>query len=747
VAELVRLRKTASIPEPVSGPGRHQGADGRAWLLAVVAATVAWSLWELRTTVLPAQYADDSALHEQMVRFATASLRAGRDPLTSWFPYLNLGSPQFLHYQSTPAILTGLAGLAVGPDTAFRWSLYLLWCLWPVAIYGSARVFGLSPPAAALAAAVAPLLHSVPGIGYEQHAYLRSGFGVWTQLWGSWALPFAWALTWRAMSDRRFIAPAAGLVALTAAFHYETGYLAFGAVVVLPWCVRADLRARLMRAGVLLVASLLASAWVTVPLVAYSRWAAVNQALAGGPSVNGYGARTVLRWLVSGRVFDAGHLPVVTLLAAAGLVVAVAGWRRAGPERALVALFVACLLLAFGRTTFGDAVAIIPGSTDVFFRRFMMGAQLAGIYLAGTGAAAAVSHGRRLAGVCADALASSRLAWLSWAPATLAGLAAVLYLTPAWAYLDSFDALNAAGIHAQLAAQHADAPEIAALSSYLRRHGGGRVFAGSPADGGRYFTIGSVPMYKYLASLDTDEVGNTLRTASLMSQPEYLFDEANPGDYPLFGIRYVLLPARPARARLPLPPGAVRVLRDRLFVLYELPAGSYLRVGSTVGVVTASRADIGSQTLPYLESPLPGRAEYLTVAYPGGRGNLAPLASPRQAGTAGSVLAEHADLVDGTASAVVRLRRRAIVVLSASFDPGWSATIDGKPATVQMVTPALLAVAVPPGTHRVVYRYTGFGWYPQLLALAAADLAIIATLTGKRRRQRRTPATPNEIPR
>jgi hypothetical protein len=51
-----------------------------------VAATVAWSLWELRATLLPAQYREDSALHEQMVRFATAVLRSGHDPLTSWFP-------------------------------------------------------------------------------------------------------------------------------------------------------------------------------------------------------------------------------------------------------------------------------------------------------------------------------------------------------------------------------------------------------------------------------------------------------------------------------------------------------------------------------------------------------------------------------------------------------------------------------------------------------------------------------------
>src|SRR6185437_3179233 len=238
-------------------------------------------------------------------------------------------------------ILTGLAGLVVGPDTAFRWSLYLLWCLWPVAIYCSARLLGLRQPAAALAAVVSPLLHSVPGIGYEAHAYFWSGFGVWTQLWGSWALPFAWALTWRAMTDKRFIAPAAALVALTAAFHYETGYLAFGAIVIMPFLLRQGLLARLGRAAWLLAVALLATAWVVVPLLRYSRWAAINQALASGPSASGFGAKVTLGWLFTGKVLDDGHLPVISLLALAGLAAAIATWRRAGPERALTVMLVA----------------------------------------------------------------------------------------------------------------------------------------------------------------------------------------------------------------------------------------------------------------------------------------------------------------------------------------------------------------------------------------------------------------------
>ncbi len=217
----------------------------------------------------------------------------------------------------------------------------------------------------------------------EQHAYVWTGYGVWSQLWAAWALPFAWALSWRAMTDKRFLAPAAALVALTAALHFETGYLAFAAVVIFPWLVRRDLRHRVARAAALLVTSLLASAWVWLPLLLYARWAAINQVLAGTPLQNGYGARQDLAWLVTGRAFDNGHLPVISLLVAAGLLAVLARWGDAREGRAFVVLFGTALLLSFGRTTFGGLVSVIPGSMDVFFRRFFMGSQLAGI--CGTG--------------------------------------------------------------------------------------------------------------------------------------------------------------------------------------------------------------------------------------------------------------------------------------------------------------------------------------------------------------------------
>lgn len=724
-----------------------QGQGSVAWPRAAVAVAITWNLWQLRATVLPAQFLNDSSMHEQMVRFAARRIAAGHDPLTSWFPYLGLGSPHFLHYQSTPAILTGLAGLAVGPDAAFRWSTYLLWCLWPTAIYASARVLGLGRGAAASAAVVAPLLHSVGGIGYEQRAYLWSGFGVWTQLWASWTLPFAWALTWRAMTDRRFIAPAAGLIALTTAFHYETGYPAFGAIPIMALLVRQDIAARLAKAAMLLAVSLAASAWVVVPLLAYSRWTGINQALAAGPSASGFGARTTLGWLVTGNVFDYGHLPVISLLVAAGLTVTLVGWRQAGPARTLVALVLACLALSFGRTTYGPLVAIIPGHADVFFRRFLMGTHLAGIYLAGIGATAIAEHGRQLAARCDHRLKRWRPAGLAWAPAAIVAVAGAGYLFPAWHNLASLDATNAYLVQTQQRAQASQpqARAVAAMTAAIARHGPGRAYAGSPSDWRQYPVVGIVPMYEFLGSLDIDGIGHILRTASLMSQPEYHFDPTNPGGYALLGIRYVILPTRQAAllSPPPPPPGAVLILHNHLLRVYELPANFYIRVGDTVGSLTANRADIGSQTAAYLNSALPGRDRYLTVAYAGARPAppTLPVGGPAS-GPPGTVLAEHADLADGTAATTVRLRRRAVVVLSASYDPGWSATIDGRPTATEMIAPALVGVTVSPGSHHITFRYTGYTGYPGLLALAAAALLATAALT----RYRRSPASPSPAP-
>ena len=126
---------------------------------------------------------------------------------------------------------------------------------------------------------LSPFVSSATGIGFEQISYLWSGFGVWSQLFAMWTLPFAWACSWRAVDEHRYVVPAAVAVAATAAFHFETGYLG-------SWGVR--LRARppvgisypAGRALLVVGGAAALSAWAIVPLIAQGKWAAVNQFLA-----------------------------------------------------------------------------------------------------------------------------------------------------------------------------------------------------------------------------------------------------------------------------------------------------------------------------------------------------------------------------------------------------------------------------------------------------------------------------------
>jgi hypothetical protein len=126
-----------------------------------------------------------------------------------------------------------------------------------------------------------------------------------------------------------------------------------------------------------------------------------------------------------------------------------------------------------------------------------------------------------------------------------------------------------------------------------------------------------------LEAQDIDEVGYTLRTASLMTDPEYYFDQSNPSDYILFGIRYLVLPV----AMKP-PIAAVTVLSRGNFRLWEVPDNSYFSVLETDGVVAENRSDIATQSLDVLRTPMISHHEDFTVRY--GGSSLPPDLRPHQ---------------------------------------------------------------------------------------------------------------------
>jgi Bacterial membrane protein YfhO len=711
-----------------------------------VSAAAAFDLWTLREQRTPVAYENDLSVHTAMVRFASERIAGGHLPWTSWFPYIGLGSPQFLHYQSLPAVLAGLLARAVSPMSAVSWTTYLLLGTWPLSVYICGRLFSLRPWSAAWAAVASPFVSTTFSSGYEQRAYIFLGYGLWTQLFAMWTLPVAWGLTWRAVSTHRFRFAASFAIALTVCLHFETGYLALLGLVVFPVFANGARTERARSAGFVAVGALVLSAWAWVPLIADRHWSAVNSVLANTAYQKGYSLPKMLWWLITGRLFDnQSVVPVITTLGAIGLLVALARWRREPATRAILAIGVCSLLLEGGTSTYGPISYLLPGHQDIYFRRFAVGFQLSWLLLAGTAAVALVDWMARLVaggdrpgeGPTRNGLAPLARSAARWGAVAILASAMASGLGAQVDRIVKVDTTNAKAIQIQQVADETQGQQIGVLIAKMSSLGPGRVYAGTTSNWGLRFTVGEVPVFKYLETQGVDVMVYSPTTTTLMDDPEYYFNENRPGEYSLFGIRYEIMPT----SMLP-PVPATPELAVGKFTLWELPGGGYARVVDTVGTIAETRANLARRSLPYLSSLLPAEGRWLSVAFEGARA-AAPTDPDATSsdGSPGTVVSESDELTSGSFRVQVRLSRTAVVSLSETYDPGWKAYVDGKPTPTEMLAPALVGVTVGPGTHEVTFRYSGYSEYPLLFVLGA--LGVIAgagwplALRLNRRRRRR----------
>ena len=706
------------IAEPAPAPAAPS-VDWARWLrrlpIGVVGATVLFNLVALRWETTPANNLNDSAFHLQMVRWAGGQLASGRLPLDGWFPDLSLGSSFFHHYQSLPYTLTALTSrvLGAGTQTTYLWVLYLLLALWPLSVYWGMRLLGWGRWPAAGAALVSPLVVSAAGYGFEHGSYTWQGYGVYTQLFAMFLLPLTWGLTWRAVSKGRGYALAALSLAATIATHLLTGYLAVICVGVWALLAWRGIGARLLRAVVVGVGGALTAAWVLVPLLADSRFAAQSQYYRGTIFNDSYGAGTILGWLFKGQLFDNGRFPILSLLVGAGFVVGALRARRDERARALLGVWTASLLLYFGRATWGGLTSLLPGNADLQMHRFVVGVHLGGIMLAGVGL---VAVGRTV----------WSLATRWWNPVFTGAVLAVvvaLALVPAFRERARYDSQDHAYIAGQRAAEASDGADVATLVAIAKSRGGGRIYAGLRANWGHDYKVGSVPVYAELANLDADAIGFTFRTVQALSNdPEAAFDETNPADYEMFDVRFLLLPSghvAPVPATLFGQAGRHR--------LYEVTTTGYFQVVDLVGSVTADRTNLAAASSDFMHSTSASKSVYPAVAYDGAA--AAPATTTAAESTpAGSITSQHNRKVDGEFTATVVASRRAVVLLKASFDPRWHVTVDGIERPTVFVAPSLVGVQVSAGRHVVEFRYHPYGHYVLLLLLGALTLGGLAAL-------------------
>lgn len=700
----------------LSGVVQRVRAQLDATTMLGLALPIAFNAWFLRQFLRTATWPNDVPFHLSMAKWAAQRFEAGQIPLDGWFPRFSSGYPQFHMYQSLPHIITGAVGSLFGVEHVFNLFGYLLLVSWPISVWLAARAFGIDRLGATVAACAAPLLISPVGYGFEASSYTYLGSGLWSQIWGMWTFPLALAWSARSIADGRRFGRAGAALALTAAFHLPTAWFAFLAVGLLPFARPRELGKRLTRAIALGAGAVAMSSWVLAPLLSDQNFGLASEFNVNTHFQNSFGWRKVLGFVLTGDINDAGRLPVISILALAGLLAAVVAWRTKPIRwaREIPVLLLAGTILFIGRNPFGWLIDLLPASSMVFLHRYHIVIHLCSLLLAGAG----VSALWRFANGAIAALGHRprRI------PAPVALGVSLVVLVPAAIDIAGNLRVDRNSVEWQYKADVAEGGELAALVSLAERRGGGRVYAGRTNNWGRSFTIGQAPVTIATAYYPIDQIGYNLRLSGLTGDLETYLNDAEVAQLRLLGIRYVILPPD----QPPAPGLKLLAVRGR-FRMFEVPGVDWLVPVNVIGPSLAvDRTSMGSKLLDYL-----GRAEWqeadrrlMHLLGTPNRTRTAPLVDPG-GGAPGVVSSSHVDTSAGEFEGTVKMSRDGAVAVRSNWHPRFEALVDGKPVETMMVSPMELAVAVPKGTHTVEFRYRAYALYWLWFAVGACALAAL----------------------
>jgi hypothetical protein len=707
---------TLDAPPSRSDDTTEGGVRRRHAPLLLVAAAVGFTAWALRSELHGLPYANDAAVHSSMTQFAEARIRAGHSPFDAWYPYLGLGSPQFLQYQTLSHIVTAALSIVFG-DATFRGANYLLLCTWPVSMYTGARLLGLDRWQAGTAALLSPALSNVTGYGIEWSSFMWFGTGLWSMLWAIWLLPIALGLAWRAIAHRERIALATFVVGLTCALHFVTGYLVLLALGVFVLLRPPDFVMRLGRSAVIGLGGLLVFAFVFVPTLGGVRYANLTAFQAHTFWVDSYGPSKVFPWLLRGEVFDFGRVPIVSLLVLVGAVVSAARARRSEAARVPLALLVLSLLLYSGRRVVGPLVDLLPAGNRILLHRYIIGVHFAGLLLAGIGAVWTIrtlNDGLRRIPVLQRRTAI---------PAVLVLTIVVIVVTPLAVNRYRVGQTDASMHALQAAAQRNDGRDVEALVDIVKERNDGRVYAGGRNGWGPFRRVFQLPLYTYPAQMGADSIGFQLRTDSLSADVEPYFNEGELAQYDLFNVKYVLVPAK----QKPSIRAATLLATRGDYKLYEVHTSGYLEVVDTTDPIAANQGNMADVMAPYVKSSAVAQLRHPYVAFDGHATPAPSIATDAPfTGPPGTVGHQTVDLDNAHFAGEVHASRPAWVMLKESYYPHWTASVDGHEVKPQMLAPSFIGVPVSAGNHYVSFQYRPSRSYPVLFAVGLLTLLVLA---------------------
>jgi hypothetical protein len=706
-------------------------------LLASLACQI---FWVGREAWNPPPDFNDDVSHAALARACARAWEAGADPTDPWLVPTAFGFPLAHHYQHL--LHVGVGGLSVltgiGVEAILRWTVALALTLLPLSLAWSLRRVGASITAACSAGALAPLVATPSLYGIDLSSYLWGGHGLSTQAVGVTLLPVVVATSVRVLRGESHPAAGGALIAVLILAHTVFGWLAALGALVLAIALRAPLRRLFWLGGF----AACGAAYFVIPF--WQDSSAMNRSVWEAPEkYDSYGLleRANGRWqgvlakLAGGEILDDRsfsdpdpeqqvssplrrafvHTPSLTLLVAAGGLIALRRGRRDRVARGLL-IGLALSLLLYAGPRFWGALRWLPMAEGLHFHRLIVPVQLAALGLAGVALAAALERAARLRGRAALALA----------------LGAALLLAPPLGERFAMSRLRSSWQDETEQAAKLDAGWLERVLARLAQETPARSYAGRAKNWGKQHATGYVPVYSRLMGLDLDQISYAYHNFSLTSDVQNYFDEKRPSHFELFNVRWVVAPSERA-----LPPFLALHSRDGRYQLAESAAGGYFGLADALGRFGGDLRSHFEATRDWLAGSGPDRGWHPVFEPPGGsadglpsyRDALLPSSDPPPRG---EILSQRVE--PGLGIAELRAERATHVLFKVTHHPRWQATLDDRGVEALRVVPGFMAVAVPPGRHTVRFVYRPPAWRIPLL-VAGWSILLAALLHEARKRR------------
>ncbi|MBI3955202.1 YfhO family protein, partial [Candidatus Gottesmanbacteria bacterium] len=457
----------------------------------------------------------------------------------------------------------------------------------------------------------------------------------------------------------------------------------------------------------------------------------------------------VVRQFIQGEIFDWKRPAVSTFLVGVGFFTILLD------EKLFIfaLMFLLWVIMYFGRTTWGGLINLIPGLSEFHLHRFIVGIQIASLFLLPTAFSSIFRSFRKMIEWAFERIINllkflsqkyisgqkkEIVRVLSFDDTTkslyqniiyyifVLTFVSVIFVTLVKQTID-YASFNNRWIGEANTAYQYDYHNFLDLINYLKSQPNARVYAGRPGNWGKQMRLGSTEMYMLLGVNGFDMSQFLPETWSPLSETEQNFDERVEADYDLLNIRFIV-----ATKDEGFTPRAVLTKTFGPFKVYEVPTSGWFDVVTSDMFVKSDKTNflnivhIWQKSYPRVWKSYPfisleknprvpdgmkrilSMQDEVTYAENGKKNNIFadfPLTFP-EATVSGKILKEGVKKQSYKATVEVPQNcKQCTILLKMNYHPNWKATLNGQKVPTYAVFPFYLAIQAGPGIHEVEFTY------------------------------------------